>query len=128
MTERSRTGSGLYLASALSGASIVAGVWLSRHLGPDGGAIRVAAALLPLPFLVWLISTILRYARELDELERRLHLDALVIAAGGTTVLTLVIGSLQHAGLLGRWSWDGVWLVLIACYLVGFAIAARRYR
>jgi hypothetical protein len=92
--------------------------------------IKVTAALVPiLPtalFLWFLVSTF----RELDELHRRVHLEALAIAFPLSILLLVTLGFLQLAIDLPTedWSYRHVWVYLPIFYFLGLAIAWRRYR
>jgi hypothetical protein len=92
-------------------------------------AVRVVAALLPvLPFTLWLILMI-RGARELDELQRRIQLEALALAFPLTLILLLTLGLLEIAIELNPddWSFRHVWAMLPIFYFIGLALAKRRY-
>ena len=92
-------------------------------------AVRVAAALLPIPpFTLWLILMV-RGARELDELQRRIQLEALAVAFPLTLILLLTLGLLEIAIELNPddWSFRHVWAMLPVFYFTGLALAKRRY-
>lgn len=92
-------------------------------------AVRVAAALLPVPpFVVWIIL-MMRGARELDELQRRIQLEALAFAFPLTLILLLTLGLLEIAIELNPddWSFRHVWAMLPLFYFMGLALAKRRY-
>jgi hypothetical protein len=92
-------------------------------------AVRVAAALLPIPpFILWLILMV-RGARELDELQRRIQLEALAFAFPLTLILLLTLGLLEIAIELNPddWSYRHVWAMLPLFYFMGLALAKRRY-
>jgi hypothetical protein len=92
-------------------------------------AVRVAAALLPIPpFTLWLIFMV-RGARELDELQRRIQLEALAFAFPLTLILLLTLGLLEIAIELNPddWSYRHVWAMLPLFYFMGLALAKRRY-
>lgn len=91
--------------------------------------LRVAAALLPIPpFALWLMLMI-RGARELDELQRRIQLEALAFAFPLTLILLLTLGLLEIAIELNPddWSFRHVWAMLPLFYFMGLALAKRRY-
>ena len=89
---------------------------------------RLAVALLPLPFHVFLLVALVRWTRRLDELAQRVQLEALAIAFAGTALLALTYGSLQRGGFLALRPWDDLWPVALAAYVVSYAIARRRYQ
>ena len=91
---------------------------------------RVPLALLPVPAFVGLLLAIVGCVRTLDELDRRIHLEALAIAFPLSTVLLLVLGLLEVAITLPRddWSYRHVWYSLPLFYAVGLAVSRRRYQ
>ncbi len=69
------------------------------------------------------------HLRALDELKRRIHLEALAIAFPLCTILLMTLGLMGLAiELPAAWGYRKAWLCLPLLYLVGFAIASRRYR
>jgi hypothetical protein len=92
--------------------------------------LRVGIALVPVvPFVgvLWLVAAAVR---GMDELERRVHLEALALAFPLATLLLMTLGLLQRAVPLPfeDWSYAHVWIYLPLFYLVGLAFAWRRYR
>ena len=92
-------------------------------------AVRVAAALLPIPPFTLLLILMVRGARELDELERRIQLEALAFAFPLTLILLLTLGLLEIAIELNPddWSFRHVWAMLPLFYFMGLTLAKRRY-
>jgi hypothetical protein len=89
----------------------------------------VVAALLPvLPFCLWLLAAI-QGIRQSDELEQRIHLEALVVAFPLTLILLMTLGLLEMAVELSPddWSYRHVWAMLPILYLLGLTLARRRY-
>lgn len=104
-------------------------VALERWPDVSDGA-RIAIALAPiLPFLLFLRGFVAGL-RELDELKRRIQLEALAIAFPLTMVLLMVLGLVELAIPLSRadWSYRHVWAYLPLFYFGGLALAGRRYR
>jgi len=114
------------------------GVWIGAYfaarytlpLAPAGSTLRVMIALAPvLPtFLVlWLIW---RSVRSLDELQRRVQLEALAVAFPLCILLLWVLGLLELAVDLDRsnWSYRHVWAMAPMFYFIGLALAWRRYK
>ena len=92
--------------------------------------VRVAAALLPIPFFALWLLTIVRGIRALDELERRIQLEAIAIAFPLTLILLLTLGLLEIAVTLPRedLSYRHIWSFLPLFYIFGLTIARRRYQ
>jgi hypothetical protein len=68
--------------------------------------------------------------RDLDELERRIQLEALAIAFPGALLLIMTLGLLQLAIPLSPadWSYRHIWPFLFLFYFLGLALTRRRYR
>ena len=92
--------------------------------------LRVAAALLPVVPTILLLWAIAAGLRESDELQRRVHLEALAIAYPLAILLIMTLGLLELAIDLNRddWSYRHVWVYLPIFYFLGLAIAWRRYK
>jgi hypothetical protein len=92
-------------------------------------ASRMAAAAVPVPFFVWVLYEIVRASRRLDEMHRRIQLEALAIAYPVALVLLMVLGLLELAVPLdgNDWSYRHVWQMQGTFYLLGLFIAQRRY-
>ena len=118
-------------AMILWGASYIAArLALDAELGLGPAWLRVAAALLPViptTLALWAIAAGLRQA---DELQRRVHLEALAIAYPLAILLLMTLGLLELAiGLNPQdWSYRHVWAYLPMFYFAGLAVAWRRYK
>jgi hypothetical protein len=90
---------------------------------------NILAALLPVPFAFLWISKFIQHIRQLDELERRIHLEALALAFPLTFVLLMTLGLLELTINLPAedWSYRHVWAMLPILYLLGLITARRRY-
>jgi hypothetical protein len=90
---------------------------------------RVAAALLPTPIAGAALLTIIRGARDLDELEQRIQLEALAFAFVISVLLLMTLGLMELAITLNRddWSYRHVWAMLPTLYFAGLVVARRRY-
>ncbi len=93
------------------------------------GWARIAAALAPVPLAGVALLTVLRGARELDELEKRIQLEALAFAFLTTLLLIMTLGLMELAITLNRddWSYRHVWAMLPLLYFSGLVLARRRY-
>ena len=90
---------------------------------------RVAAALAPTPIAGMALLSIIRGARDLDELERRIQLEALAFAFVLAVLLIMTLGLMELAITLNRddWSYRHVWAMLPPLYFVGLGFARKRY-
>ena len=91
---------------------------------------RVSIALLPVPFFAVFLWRVLTGVRSLDELERRIHLEALAVCYPLTLLFVMILGLMQRAVALEfeDWSYLHVWPYLILFYIAGLVVATRRYR
>src|SRR5581483_948728 len=89
---------------------------------------RILVALAPLPGNLALIALVLRRVRALDEFQRRVHLDAVVIAFLATGVAAFIYGYLRKAAAVPPLNAVHVWIFMSVTYGIGYAIAARHYR
>jgi hypothetical protein len=91
--------------------------------------LRVLVAVFPLPAFAWFLWTFIRMARDGDELERRIQLEALAVSFPLTLLLVMTLGLLQLAVALPPedWSYRHIWPLLYVFYLLGLTLARRRY-
>ena len=112
-------------------------LWVSIYLLSRGllemiagpAAIRVAIALLPLPFFIFYLWTWFKGAAAMDELQRRIELEALGFAFPAAIVVLMTIGLIDLAITLpgDDFSLRQIWLMLPVLYYVGLWRAQRRY-
>ena len=118
-----------FVAVALA---MISRAMVNRHPG-WGVTLRVVIVLSPLlPSLlyVWSIS---RWIRSMDELQRRIQLEACLFATIGTIFLVTAFDLLNahgikiprlHAGL----GWEGTFACVVFLYFLGSVIVNRRYK
>lgn len=101
---------------------------LEATLGPSW--LRATIALLPLPFFLWYLWTWTKGVEHMDELERRIELEALGFAFPATFVLLMTLGLLDLAITLSPddFSLRHVWALLPTFYFFGLWRARRRYQ
>lgn len=91
---------------------------------------RILVALAPLlPFAFFLVLT-LTGIRALDELQRRIQLEALAIAFPLAILFFMMLGLLELAIPLSPqdWSYRHTWSYLPLFYFIGLAFASKRYQ
>jgi len=88
---------------------------------------RVPLALVPVVPVALAFWAILRAVARMDELQRRIQFEALVVAIGGAIVLTFAYGTLQNVGLPPL-NWMYITPVLVVLWSCGLALANRPYR
>jgi hypothetical protein len=103
---------------------------LDKDLALESKALRIGAALLPVIPTIAFLWAAAAHIRSLDELHRRVHLEALSIAYPLAVLLLLTLGLLELAVGLNPndWSYRHVWPFLPCFYFLGLAIAWRRYQ
>ena len=116
----------MLVALACAGV-ILALAFLSKQFPPRSPA-RILCALLQAVASAVVVVTSLRDIRGLDELQQRMHYEALAIAYAGTAILATGYGFLIQAGL-PQIAWGSlVWPVMVVLWAVGLVIACWRYR
>lgn len=92
--------------------------------------LRVLIAMFPVPFFIWYLVTWMRGVARMDELQRRIELEALGFAFPAVLVVLMTMGLLDVAITLnpGDFSLRNSWLLLPTLYYVGLWRARRRYQ
>lgn len=133
MKKATERGSGLLIivATALFVASMLLASWLLKYFEPSV-PVRLALVLLPVPPVALLIFGNVRWLRSLDELQRRIQLEAVGFAFPAGIVGAFTLDYLRAAGFLPEWILRRAWTVMlvlyVASYLIGYLISNRRYR
>jgi hypothetical protein len=111
-------------------------IWMLAYVAArfalDAGMVEgqwaTSVALLPLPTFIWFAWETANALRDADELQRRIHLEALALAFPATMLLLMTIG------LLSALPVDPIvvpvtklWLMLPPLYSVCVGIAYHRY-
>jgi hypothetical protein len=116
---------------------LAAGVWLfayflaryGMHAWAPAAPWDIVVASMPLVTFFWLVYEVQRILRHIDELQRRIHLEALAMA------FLIVMLALMGLGLLeetprGRVTlpFRDLWFALLPLYAVCWLAARRHYR
>jgi hypothetical protein len=109
--------------------AVVLSVWLLRRV--ELPALRALIALLPVPAIALAMRAIVHRIRDADELQRRIEVEAVSLAAAFVSLAYLAAGFLQRAKVIDVPSSVAmIWVFPLVC--VSFAIAklvlGRRYR
>jgi hypothetical protein len=116
-------GFGCLAAATLIGCSLA-----NRGMNP-GPSVRVLLAMVPMIPVSFMGWSIVMAIRGLDELQRRIVLEAIFGAFLTGAFLTLLYGQLQHARVgLPELNWAFVWAAMALPCVVAFLLAARRYQ
>ena len=116
------------LATALVvyGAMLIGSIELLTHVDvarPWRDLIALSP-MIPAAATAWIV---LRELRRMDELQRRIQLEALGFSFAGTAILTFSYGFLEGLGY-PRLSMFTVWPILAVLWVVGLVVARRRYQ
>ncbi len=115
----------LGLALASYTLLMLASIWVLQHSKPPS-PLREMLALAPMLGCSGLCWVMLRALRRLDELQRRIQLEALGFAFAGTALISFSYGFLESLDY-PRQSMFMVWPLMAALWCVGLALARRRY-
>ena len=116
----------LWTALAVYGVMLVGSIQLLTHtdVARPWRDLIALSPMLPAAATAWVV---LRELRRMDELQRRIQLEALGFSFAGTAILTFSYGFLEGLGY-PRLSMFTVWPILAALWLVGLVLARRRYQ
>lgn len=120
------------LLLALLCAVLAIAVGLARRQGLIPPSLRWAAALLPVVPMAGYFVGLGRWLNSLDELQRLIQLEALLVQFGLTGVVVMGYGLLAkfavvpNTGIAEFWPW--LWLVLFFSWALGQLIVRRKYR
>jgi Na+/melibiose symporter-like transporter len=91
------------------------------------GPWKYVVATLPVWPALGIPWAVVRFCREMDELQLRVQLEGLAFAFAASAIATFTYGFLQNAGL-PEVSWIWVWPVMGSSWIVGVLVARWRYR
>jgi hypothetical protein len=115
---------------AIAGAAYIIILWISIHIlktATLAPAARAIVALLPGIPVIAIVAAILRYMRNVDELQRQINVEAFAIAAGITAVLFLTYGFLEGVGfprISAFWTFASIDIF----WAVSLPFITRRYK
>ena len=117
------------LGSALALYMVVlcTSLYLLQQFHDMGRLLRTLVSLapvLPAGLMCW---AIVRQMRRLDEMHLRIQFEALGFAFAASALLTFSYGFLENVGF-PHITWHWVWPVMGMMWILGLAIARRRYR
>ena len=103
--------------------------WLLDNPQLDEG-LRVVVALMPIVPFGFFLVLVVAGIRQMDELHRKVHLEALAIAYPLAMLLLMLLGLLELVIPLSTegWSYREVWQFLPLFYFLGLAFTWRRYQ
>lgn len=119
----------LYISAAAFAVSYGAAAAVARRgLGLGWGIAATAAAVLCFAWFIFEEVTVLRGC--LDELQRRIQLEAIALGFSAFTLLLIALGCLERFVVLSpdNWSFRHVWPFSALFYFIGLMVAKARYR
>jgi hypothetical protein len=111
---------------SMAAYSLIVPISVRLLRGHEHTVLGYCIAFLPIIPSAFALIAFLRYFRGLDELQRRIQLEAVAFSFLATCLITLTWAFLQNAGL-PRFDVSWVAPLLIALWGIGAAIARRRY-
>jgi hypothetical protein len=111
---------GGYVVAIFGGAFLVSGP-------PRPDAAHLAAAIIPLVPLCLALNETFRAVRAMDELQRRIHTDALLLSLLGTIAIVLGVGLLQFTAGIPLFGVFWLWIPICLLYALGVFLGQRRY-
>lgn len=96
----------------------------------EDGLLRALIALLPVPPMMLVLRAMIRYIRDVDELQQRIELEAVSFATAFISLIYLTGGFLQSAKIIDvPSSMAMMWVFPLVCLSYGLAkgVVARRY-
>jgi ABC-type cobalamin transport system permease subunit len=99
---------------------------LERAIHPEG-LLKLAINLAPMIGALAAAAAILRAIWRMDEMQRRVQLDAIALSFLGTALITFGWGFAEGAGLPQLRAF-AVWPIMGTLWVFGLLVAQRRYR
>ncbi|QCO06732.1 hypothetical protein [Azospirillum argentinense] len=119
---------GVELSGALAlYVALLLGANAAEQLLQPEGTMKMAIAILPILGTVTVAWTVLRGLRRMDELQRRIQFDAIVLSFTGTALATFAWGFAEGAGAPELRAFH-VWPLMAVLWVVGVCVARWRYR
>ena len=119
----------LMLAMASYVMVLFVSIWLLKRI--EEPALRALVALAPLPPIALAMRAIVRYIRDVDEMQQRIELEAISLATALVCLSYMTGGFLQAAKVIDIPAAAAmIWVFPLVCAAYGLvkAVVARRYR
>jgi hypothetical protein len=96
---------------------------------PAGNPLSIVLAVLPSIAFVWVVLSFIKNVSLMDELQRRIYLEASAIAFALCLLLIMTLGMLSLVITLNKEDWDYRHLIpfMFLFYFVGLAITRKKY-
>jgi hypothetical protein len=104
--------------------------WMLSRYTDWGPVLRSVVALAPLAPSFLYARSIARWIGGMDELQRRIQLEASLFATTGTIFVITAMNLLEASGVLQSHGlgWEGVFAAILLLYILGNIISNRRYQ
>jgi hypothetical protein len=120
----------LFLALLCAALALIVG--LARRQGLIPPSLRWLAALLPVLPMIWYFLGLGAWLRTIDEMQRLIQLEALLVQFGITGLLVMAWGLLAkfqvvpNTPIADAWGW--LWMLIFFSWALGQLIVRRKYR
>jgi hypothetical protein len=105
---------------------LIVSVSVLKH-GPSDAWWRIPLALTPIIPIFFALWAFMRFFHRIDELQKRIQMEALALSFGSTCVVTFSYGLLEYAGFPAlNWAW--VASFMLATWGIGSVITTLRYQ
>jgi len=94
---------------------------------PRPDAVHFLAAIVPMVFMLLALRETFLKVRAMDELQRRIHVEGLLLALLGTIAIVLGVGLLQFIAGIPLFGVFWLWIPICALYGLGVYLGQRRY-
>ena len=111
---------GLYVVAIFAESALVPGP-------PRTDAAHLAAAIIPIIPVFLALAEMFRVIRGMDELQRRIHVEGLLLSLLGTIAIVLGVGLLQFIAGVPLFGVFWLWVPICLLYGLGVFLGQRRY-
>jgi hypothetical protein len=122
----------LALLYALASGLLAIAIAMLRRGGLIPAGLGLVAALLPLVPLILFMISIVRMVRSLDELQRLIHLEAVMLQFGASGIVVMGYGMLARAGFAPNVTfmeaYPFLWLGPFVFWALALVVVRRRYQ
>lgn len=117
---------------ALISGGLAIGVATAQRAGIVPESLRAVVALLPAVPLIWFFRGLTQWLARLDEFQRMIHLEAMVIQFVATGMLVMCYSLLAKARVVpdlpATKAFPAVWLAIFSFWSLGIVWVRRKYR
>jgi len=117
---------------SLVSAALAILVSLGDRMGVIPGSLRAPTALIPVLPLVVFFLRLRDWIDSLDELQRRIHLEAMLLQFAATGILVMGYGMLAKSGVAPNYPvtvlFPWLWIAMFFFWAGGIAVVRRKYR